>query len=70
VIIGNLPFIIPFFTIKIFPALVATPFILVTFFASPYSPAKNVSQKLKDLTDIIEEGQRIEDTFLFVLLCF
>jgi dolichol kinase len=57
--IGNLPFIIPFFTINIFPALVAAPFILVTFLASPYSPSKNVSQKLKGLADITGEGHQL-----------
>lgn len=59
IMIGNLSFIIPFFTIKIFPALVAAPFILVTFLASPYSPIKNVSQKLPDLADITEEGHKL-----------
>jgi dolichol kinase len=54
-----LPFVISFFTIKIFPALVAAPFILVTFLASPYSPVKNMSRKLQDLTVITEEGHRL-----------
>jgi hypothetical protein len=40
IMIGNLPFVIPFFTLTFFPALVAAPFILVTFLASPYSPIK------------------------------
>lgn len=66
VMIGNLPFIIPFFTIKIFPALVAAPFILVTFLASPYSPVKNVSRKLKDLADITEEGHQLGLVFYAV----
>jgi hypothetical protein len=34
--IGNLVFVIPFFTSSIYPALVAAPFILVTFLASPH----------------------------------
>jgi len=38
--IGNLPFIIPFFTANIYPVLVAASFILVTFLASPYSSFK------------------------------
>lgn len=38
--IGNLPFIMPFFTASIYPFLVAFPFILVTFLATPYSPVK------------------------------
>jgi len=52
--IGNLPFIIPFFTSNIYPALVAAPFILVTFVASPYSPVKN--RKFEGLTNITDEG--------------
>jgi len=56
VMIGNLPFIIPFFTANIYPVLVAAPFILVTFLASPYSPFKGISQKMKGLADITEEG--------------
>lgn len=53
--IGNLPFVIPFFTSNIYPALVAAPFILVTFLASPYSPFKNW-KRLRGLADITEEG--------------
>jgi phytol kinase len=52
--IGNLPFVIPFFTSNIYPVLVAAPFILVTFLASPYSPFKN--SKLEGLANITEEG--------------
>jgi phytol kinase len=58
VMIGNLPFIIPFFTLKIFPTLVAAPFILVTFLATPHSPFKRVNDKLKALSDITEEGHQ------------
>jgi len=47
--IRNLPFVIPFFTSNIYPVLVATPVILVTFLASPYSLSKNISKRLKDL---------------------
>ncbi len=57
--IGNLPFIIPFFTSNIYPVLVAAPFILVTFFASPYSPFKNVGKRLKGLADITEKGHNL-----------
>jgi len=64
--IGNLPFIIPFFTMNIFPVLVAAPFILVTFLASPYSPLKNVSRKLKGLADITEEGHQLGLVFYAV----
>jgi len=52
--IGNLPFVIPFFTSNIYPALVAAPFILVTFLASPYSPFKG--RKFEGLANITEEG--------------
>jgi len=57
--IGNLPFIIPFFTGSIYPALVAAPFILVTFIASPVSPFKNINEKLKGLADLTEEGHHL-----------
>ena len=57
--IGNLPFLIPFFTQNIYPFLVAAPFILVTFLASSYSPFKIVNEKLKGLTDITEEGHHL-----------
>jgi dolichol kinase len=56
--IGNLPFIIPFFTLAFFPTLVAAPFIIVTFLATPYSPFKNVNRKLKGLSEITEEGHQ------------
>jgi phytol kinase len=56
--IGNLPFIIPFFTVGIFPVLVAAPFILVTFFASPYSPFKKINKKMRGLVGITEEGHQ------------
>ena len=52
--IGNLPFVIPFFTSTIYPVLVAAPFILVTFIASPYSPLKN--RRFSGLMNITEEG--------------
>jgi len=52
--IGNLVFVIPFFTSNIYPALVAAPFILLTFLASPYTPLKN--SKLLGLANITEEG--------------
>ena len=58
IMIGNLPFIIPFFTLAIFPTLVAAPFILVTFLATPYSPFKSVNRKLKGLSEITEEGHQ------------
>ncbi len=68
--IGNLPFIIPFFTANIYPVLVAAPFILVTFFASPYSPVDNVSKKLKGLADITEEGHHLGLVFYAISYTF
>ena len=68
--IGNFPFIIPFFTSNIYPVLVAAPFILVTFFASPYSPSKNISKRLKGLTDITEEGHHLGLVFYAVSYTF
>jgi len=63
VMIGNLPLIIPFFSYTSFPLnfpfLVAAPFILVTFLASPYSPSKRVYEKMKGLSDITEEGHQL-----------
>ena len=57
--IGNLPFIIPFFTANVYPALVAAPFILVTFIASPVSPFKKINRKLRGLAHITEEGHHL-----------
>jgi phytol kinase len=54
--IGNLPLIMPFFTQSIFPFLVASPFIFVTFLATPYSPFPWLTEKLSSLSDITEEG--------------
>jgi len=64
--IGNLPFIIPFFTANIYPVLVAAPFILVTFLASPYSRFKYTSKRLKGLTNITEEGHPLGLVFYAV----
>jgi len=52
--IGNFPFIIPFFTSDVYLVLVAAPFILETFFTSPYSPFEKISKRLKGLVDITE----------------
>jgi dolichol kinase len=70
VMIGNLPFIIPFFTSNIYPVLVAAPFILVTFLASPYSPSQNISKRLKGLADITEEGHHLGLVFYAVSYTF
>ncbi len=58
IMIGNLPFIIPFFSPAIFPTLVAAPFIVVTFLATPYSPFKSINRKLRGLSEITGEGHR------------
>jgi len=68
--IGNLPFVIPFFTANIYPVLVAAPFIFVTFFASPYSPFKNTSKRLKGLSDITEKGHHLGLIFYAVSYTF
>lgn len=57
--IGNLPFVIPFFTTSLVPFLVAAPFILVTFIASPYSPFGGVRGRLGGLSGLTEEGHRL-----------
>lgn len=54
--IGNLPLVMPYFTNSIFPFLVASPFILVTFLVTPYSPFPWLAEKLKGLSEITEEG--------------
>jgi len=68
--IGNLPFIIPFFSYNSFPLnfpfFVAAPFILVTFLASPYSPLKNVLERLIGLSGITEEGHSLGLVFYAV----
>ena len=68
--IGNLPFIVPFFTANIYPVLVAAPFILITFLASPYSPFKGISKKMKGLADITEEGHHFGLIFYAVSYTF
>ena len=64
--IGNLPFIIPFFTSNIYPVLVAAPFIPITYLASPYSPFKNINKELKVLSNITEEGHQLGLVFYAV----
>jgi dolichol kinase len=54
--IGNLPFVIPFFEWGLAPFLVAAPFIAVTFVASPYSPFQDLRGRLRGLSDLTEEG--------------
>lgn len=62
IMIGNLPFIIPFFSLNVFPLnfpfFVAAPFVIVTLLASPYSPI-SLSGRLKGLIGITEEGHHL-----------
>ncbi|MEM2094524.1 MAG: SEC59/DGK1/VTE5 family protein [Candidatus Bathyarchaeia archaeon] len=62
-LIGNLPFIIPFFTSSFFPVAVAAPFILVTFCVSPYSPFRDLSKRLSGLAALTKEGHGLGLTF-------
>ncbi len=57
--IGNLPFVIPFFTMRAAPFLVAAPFIIVTFIASPYSPFATLRGRLSSLSDLTDEGHHL-----------
>jgi dolichol kinase len=66
IMIGNLPFVIPFFTVGFFPGLVATPFIFLTLLASPYSPFKGATARIKGLSDITEEGHHLGLVFYAV----
>jgi phytol kinase len=73
IMIGNLPLIMPFFTANIYPVLVAAPFILVTFLASPYSPSEKAKKGLKGLTQVSEEGHQLGLVFYaisYTLLAF
>ena len=61
--IGNLPFVIPFFSLTTFPLdfpfFVAAPFIVVTLLATPYSPLKKIRRELDGLAGITEEGHQL-----------
>jgi len=70
IMIGNLPFIIPVFTLNIFPTLIAASFILVTFLASPYSPLNNIGRRLKGLADITEQGHQLGLVYYAVSYAF
>ena len=54
--IGNLVFFIPFFGWGLSPFLVAAPFIVVTFLASPLSPWGFLRERLRGLSELTEEG--------------
>jgi phytol kinase len=68
--IGNLPFLIPFFTFNSFPMnfpfFVAAPFMLVTFLATPYSPLKGLGRKFRGLGGITEQGHQLGLVFYAV----
>jgi phytol kinase len=57
--IGNFPFIVPFFRGSIFPFLVAAPFIPVTFLATPYSPFQGLRERMNSLAHLTEEGHHM-----------
>jgi phytol kinase len=54
--IGTLPIIMPYFSDGLYPFLVASPFILVTFLATQYSPFPNLINRLGSLRELTEEG--------------
>jgi len=63
IMIGNLPFLIPFFSYNTFPLnfpfFVAVPFVFVTFLVSPYSPVKSLSRKIPELTEVTKGGHQL-----------
>ncbi|MGD0203386.1 MAG: phosphatidate cytidylyltransferase [Candidatus Bathyarchaeia archaeon] len=63
IMIGNLPFLIPFFSYNTFPLnfpfFVAVPFVFVTFLVSPYSPVKSLSRKMSELTEVTKGGHQL-----------
>lgn len=67
--IGNLPFVIPFLH-NIYPTIVAAPFIVLTFLASPYSPIQLTSDKIRGLVDITEEGHHLGLVFYAISYTF
>ena len=70
IMIGNLPFLIPFFSYNKFPLnfpfFVAAPFIVVTFLVSPYSPVKNLGRKMPELSAVTEGGHQLGLVFYAV----
>ena len=70
IMIGNLPFLIPFFSYNAFPLnspfFVAAPFIIVTLLVSPYSPVKSLSRKMPELTEVTEGGHHLGLVFYAV----
>lgn len=68
--IGNLPFVLPFFSSNVYPVLVAAPFILATFLVSPFSPFAGIRERLKELADMTEEGHPLGPVFYAVSYTF
>jgi phytol kinase len=70
IMIGNLPFLIPFFSYNKFPLnfpfFVAAPFVFITFLVSPYSPVKSLSRKIPELTEVTEGGHQLGLVFYAV----
>jgi phytol kinase len=60
IMIGNLIFIIPFFSFNVFPVnfpfFVAAPFIVLTFLVSKASPIKSISNRMPGLADVTGGG--------------
>lgn len=70
IMIGNLIFLIPFFSYNTFPLnfpfFVAAPFVLVTFLVSPYSPVKSLGRRMPDLVEVTEGGHQLGLVFYAV----
>jgi len=64
--IGNLPFVLPFFSSNVYPVLVAAPFILATFLMSPFSPFAGIRERFRELADMTEEGHPLGPVFYAV----
>ena len=57
--IGNLVLVIPFFRVSSAPVLIAAPFIMGTFLASPHTPIPRIRSMLGSLADLTEEGHHM-----------
>ena len=57
--IGNLVLVIPFFRVSSAPVLIAAPFIMVTFLASPHTPIPRIRSMLGSLANLTEEGHHM-----------
>jgi len=66
IMIGNLVFLIPFFSSSVSTVAVAAPFIVVTLLASPLSPFKVPDRRLEELVSLTEEGHGLGLVFYAV----